>query len=214
MQVIVSSTVYLFEQSTFCEFLFPPSGGMANFSVIPNASYFVSSSTPKIYSSIVCAPGSCGCRGRCRIQFYTPSGYALSESRLGISCSSARSCIDPSTDKPKIASYRRIWWPAFRVGFGLTKGVPGYAVLFHDKHGNRIAWCRLNSADEPMHKWTPSPSVDFSSAIEELADFSAKRPPTRLERGCKFLLLVVSWLMTQPRPIIFAVLLLLFILYR
>jgi hypothetical protein len=71
--------------------------------------------------------------------------------------------------KPQPISFKRIWWPAIRLGFGMTKGSPGYAVYFHDKNGNRIGWKRMDSADEDSSNWS---KWDLSKAVEEPSDFS------------------------------------------
>lgn len=87
----------------------------------------------------------------------------------------AGSFVDPCAPPPRPASYRRIWWPAIDLGDGLRKGNPGYAVLFHDRHGHRIGWLRLESADAAI----VSGDFDLTGAVEEPSDFSQK--PTAAE---------------------------------
>jgi hypothetical protein len=79
--------------------------------------------------------------------------------------------LDASAPNPQPVSYRRVLWPAFQLGFGMTKGTPGYAVYFHDKHGHRIGWMRMQSFNESPSLWF---KYDLSNAAEEPSDFSLK----------------------------------------
>lgn len=74
--------------------------------------------------------------------------------------------LDVNSRLPQPVSYRRIWWPAYRLGYGLTKGKPGYFVLFHDKHGNRFAAHRLFTHQDKI-----SHLADLSKAFEEKEEF-------------------------------------------
>ena len=139
-------------------------------SVVSGASYYVYEGAPKKESYIACTSG--GVSGDSKtVTFYTFDGNPLTTVEHNFRFPLVTAKLDPSASKPKPVSYKRIWWPAFQLGLGLTKGSPGYAVLFHDKNDNRFAWERIPSADYDIRSTT---KYDLSEAFEEPADFSLK----------------------------------------
>lgn len=172
-----------------------------NQEIIANASYYVDAGFPKINSCISRIPGGIT-QGSDLVTFYTFDGNPIKTiicDRIDIK---PDNMLDPNAPKPKPVSYRKIWWPAYRFGYGLLKSQPGYAVLYHDKSGNRIGWNRIKSPDVnikeeskkdhnnielfkklrktsscvhqiDIDKMFPS-AYDLSEAIEEAADYSLK----------------------------------------
>ncbi|CAH6419618.1 Hypothetical protein HVR_LOCUS688 [uncultured virus] len=140
-------------------------------SIIPGASYYVYEGATTKNSPIACTPGGMS-EGSKTVTFYTADGDIITTIDHQQQFLIVRAKLDLNAPKPKAASYKKIWWPAFELGWGMTKGVPGYAVLFHDKNGNRFAWERISSEDADISTLT---EVDLSSAVEEEADYSRKR---------------------------------------
>lgn len=152
-------------------------------SVIPGASYYVYEGNPTKESSVAETPG--GLRGGSKyVTFYTFDGNPIVTMEHNMAMQTVKAKLDPTAPIPKVASYRRVWWPAHHLGWGMRKGVPGYAIFFHDKNGNRIGWGRLAFPDQSLFP----PSTDFydlknpscifpydiSDSVEEPADFSEK----------------------------------------
>src|SRR5690349_9619970 len=46
--------------------------------------------------------------------------------------------VDRAAPKPQPVRSEVQYWPAIKIGFGMTKGVPGDFIMFRDKHGNCI----------------------------------------------------------------------------
>jgi len=142
-----------------------------NNSYIKNAAYYIYDLGPKINSSICCtASGIPG--GSKEVTFYTFDGDAITTIQHSMEFKEKEK-LDQQANKIKPKSYRRIWWPAFNVGFGLTKGCPGYAILFHDKNGNRIGWARMDTENDDIEKFS---KYDLSESIEEPSDFIKQKP--------------------------------------
>lgn len=141
--------------------------------VIKDASYYVIDTNPKIDSPIYDIPGAIS--GNCKyITFYTFDGNPIITIPFEIkNMFDIQEMIDVSAPIPKPYSFRKIWWPAIQVGFGLTKGSPGYAVMFHDKNGNRIGWERIK--DENVNiKENHLSKFNLKDVIEEKSDFTLK----------------------------------------
>jgi hypothetical protein len=140
--------------------------------VIKDASYYFLGSWPKNDDPVNHVPVGLAQETTCA--FYTAAGNLIKQIDYGYHPSydhlQPSAMLDPSAPKPKVASYRRVWWPAINIGIG-TKGTPGYAVLFHDVHGNRFAWERVASEDAVLCAET----FNMSDAVEEASDFSLKR---------------------------------------
>ena len=147
--------------------------------IIPGASYLVYEGCPTQNSHLAHIPG--GVPGSSKtVTFYTADGDPIETQEHEFRFPMMDAMLDPNAPKPKPTSFTRIWWPAFELGGGMTKGVPGYAILFHDKNGHRFDWVRIKLADDDLSGIT---KVDLSSAIEEPADFSMKE--NKVERtGC------------------------------
>lgn len=143
--------------------------------IVAGASYAVYDRDPTITSHIGWTPGGIG-GDSTYVSLYNAEGQLLvtvkHKMRFG------KSFIDPSSPLPHVASYRRIWYPAIDLG-GLVYGCPGYAVMFHDKHGHRIGWQRLESDDAPI----VSDEFDLTNALEETPDFSHKPTAAQCEPG-------------------------------
>lgn len=148
--------------------------------IIPRASYYVYEGSPTKDSPIIHTPGGVDGDSK-KVTFYTSEGDPIITIEHNFKFSIIAAKLDKNAPKPKAASYKRIWWPAFDLGWGMTKGSPGYAVLFHDKNGNRFAWERMSSEDADISMLT---KVDLSSAVEEKSDFSRKRTETHGELMC------------------------------
>ena len=138
--------------------------------IIEGASYCVYEGGPTKDSSLTHTSGIIG--GSKVVTFYTFDGEPIKTIEHKFHFPLIEAKLDPAAPKPKPVSFRKIWWPAFDVGFGLTKGTPGYAVLFHDKNGNRIGWERMKCVNTDIKTLT---RFDLSEAYEEPADFSRKR---------------------------------------
>lgn len=78
--------------------------------------------------------------------------------------------LDKSAKIPEVASYRKIWHPKIYKGNFKYSGTPGYVVLYHDIHGNRIGYERLKSKYHPIS----SSKYDLTHAIQEPDDFHYK----------------------------------------
>lgn len=138
--------------------------------VIPESSYYCFSTGPKSNDPVYNLPW--GCSGGDRLVTFYKSNGDIVKSLVGDYVGRGQylnSLLDPTAPKPQPISYKRIWWPAIRLGFGMTKGAPGYMVLFHDKNGNRFECIRISGPDEDPKNWT---KVDVSQAIEEVPDYS------------------------------------------
>lgn len=104
------------------------------------------------------------------VTFYTCDGDAIVTIPHGFRFPVIERKLDKTAPKPRPTAFKRIWWPAIRLGFGMTKGVPGYMVIFYDKNGNAIDFKRIKdqSSDEPYEFY------DCRLAKELEPDFSKK----------------------------------------
>jgi hypothetical protein len=148
-------------------------------SMIVGSSYCVYEGAPRIDSDIWNVPGGVSSDSK-TVTFYTFDGNPIITVLHNMKHHIIENNLDKSAPKPKPSSYRRIWWPAFNMGFGIVKGAPGYAILFHDKNGNRIGWERMPSIDTNINECVTK--YDISEAREEPSDFTLK--PTNLNQNC------------------------------
>ncbi len=140
--------------------------------IIQKAAYWVSDDVRTRLSSISYAPGSCSSTST-HATFYTFDGEPLATIPHEFCFPLMDRRLDPGAPKIKPASFQRIWWPAHRLGFGMTKGAPGYAVYFYDKNGNRFAWKRMDTADEDV-RGKFGDVYDLTESREDAPDFSLK----------------------------------------
>lgn len=138
--------------------------------VIPGASYHIYEGAPMKDSPITRMPGGVS-GGSKMVTFYNANGDDITTIEHNFMFPVMDDKLDQTAPKPKPVSYRRIWWPAFQIGFGMTKGQPGYAVLFHDKNDIRIGWIRISSPDDNI---STCQKYDLTDAVEEPSDFSLK----------------------------------------
>jgi hypothetical protein len=139
-----------------------------NMDIVATSSYVVFDGQAKATDSISRTPD--GCPGSSKYAtFYTFDGQGLCTIPHNFLFPSILARLDLTAPKPQPSSFKRIWWPAIRLGFGMTKGSAGYAVYFHDKNGHRIGWTRMTTPDEDSSNWS---KWDLSHAVEEPSDFS------------------------------------------
>lgn len=140
---------------------------------IPNASYIVGKYeienrmndlrfSPSAYTEYVVF-----CEANGRAIMAAPS--SIGESRL-------LKMLDPNAEKPMIFYYRKCWWPAYYIAFGLTKGCPGYFVISYDANGCRVASTRIQSYDAVGNELANfPPNYNYTNAIALQSDYSKKR---------------------------------------
>jgi hypothetical protein len=138
--------------------------------IIHGASYLVYEGSLTKDSPIKSAPGQVSKDSRL-VTFYTFDGNPITTIEHNFNFEEMNSKIDPYALPPKPISYRRIWMPAFKFSADSPIVEAGYIVLFHDKHGNRIAWEVLSCEDEYINHWL---EYDLSQAFEEEPDYSLK----------------------------------------
>ena len=135
--------------------------------MITNSSYMVFDECPTKDSGVWQTGG--GVSGKAKfVTFYTRDGSPLATIPNDFMFPRFQKMLDHDGGTPVIASYRRVYWPAIGLGFGLRKGVAGYAVYYHDKNGYRIACRRI----EHPYASIPDHGLDLSQAVEEPSDFS------------------------------------------
>jgi len=100
--------------------------------IISNASYCIfEGDNPKdIIGGI---PGSSK-----TVTFYTFNGDKIKTIEHNFHFPLMRGKLDPKAPKPQPVSCMLRFWPAIELDFGMTKGVPGWFIIFYDKNGNRI----------------------------------------------------------------------------
>lgn len=113
----------------------------SDLSIIPNATYFVCEGNEHAIPT-----GGIPSNAR-HATFYTATGDEIQKiSRSQADFFELKSKLDPQAPKPQPVTYAIKYWPAIQLGFGLTKGVPGYFIVFRDKHGNHIESYRYDTA--------------------------------------------------------------------
>ena len=99
-----------------------------DFSVIPNASYFVrSEENPNI------------------VKYYSFDGELLNEVSQPVNLKDEEKRIDPNAPRPQPVRSSIRYWPAISLGTVGTKGVPGFYIDFYDKHDNCFKSFRYHS---------------------------------------------------------------------
>jgi hypothetical protein len=140
--------------------------------VIADAAYFVYDNDPTIASPITALPRDRS-TGRSPsnkvVTFYTSLGDALC--RVRVADGRAQPLLDVQAPLPRPTSCRRVWLP----GGGGACVLPCFAVLLHDKNGNRIGWAALPSADAQL-AGVLGGRYDVSQLQEEEKDFSLFKP--------------------------------------
>ncbi|SOB73945.1 hypothetical protein BQ9231_00062 [Cedratvirus lausannensis] len=143
-------------------------------SVIPGASYYVYDCWPKITDSVH-KQTPLGIRGFSQeVTYYASQGDKICTLKHENRVDLVALKLDPQAEKPKLASYKRVWWPSYEITPNVYKERPGYYLYCHDKNGNRAFSFPLSSPDEDVQKFT---KVDLSQAVEEPSDF------TKLPKG-------------------------------
>ena len=128
------------------------------------ASYYWLNSWPTKESPIAAVPGGV-CSKTKSASFYTFDGDLIATLPYGLASDmDLEGILDPKALRPQPASFRKVWCPAIPLGMLGTKGAPGYAVLLHDKNGNRFAWARDDTEVQA--------GFDMSKAQEEPAEFT------------------------------------------
>ncbi len=79
------------------------------------------------------------------VTFYAYDGTPLATYRYRMGCfSSVEIMLDPTAPKPQPATCVINYWPACELVFGMTKGVPGWFIVFYDRNGNKITRYRYD----------------------------------------------------------------------
>lgn len=128
-----------------------------NDTVIPDAAYL-------IYDGAEHAVPTGAIPGRAEFAtFYSATGDTLrTVSREECDLFEVGKRLDPHAPKPQPATYAIKYWPAFQIGFGLTKGAPGYFIVFRDRHGNHVKSYRY---DQNARTITTACSRDGNTVI-------------------------------------------------
>nr|WIL04982.1 hypothetical protein Cduv_502 [Cedratvirus duvanny] len=143
-------------------------------SVIPGASYYTYDCWPKI-TDPVNKRTPLGISGFSKeVTYYTSQGDKICTLKHENQVDLVALKLDPQVEKPKLASYKRVYWPSREIAKGMYKERPGYYLYCHDKDGNRAFSFPLSSPDEDVENFT---KVDLSQAMEEPSDF------TKLPKG-------------------------------
>lgn len=143
--------------------------------IIDNASYLVYEGTPTKDSISIELPGGVKCKCK-NVTFYTFDGEPIITLEHDFRFPRMDEKLDPKAPKPKPVSYRKIYWPAIHIGFGMEKGCPGYFVLFHDKNNNRMGCSRIEGPETDV--LSTITNYDLSNAFEEQADYSYQPKPS------------------------------------
>lgn len=79
--------------------------------------------------------------------------------------------LDPKAPKPQPTTYAIKYWPAIQLGFGMTKGAPGYFIVFSDKHGNTIESYRYDTNSQKISVYNQmQQTLEKVNSIAEIKD--------------------------------------------
>ncbi len=140
--------------------------------IIPEASYYVYEGA----ENDIVAPGSSIPGSSTYATFYNATGDEL-ETITKEQCDffKLQNKLDSHAPKCQPATYAIKYWSAFQLGGGMTKGTPGYFIVFSDKNGNSIKSYRCHTNTHEITIPLPengNPVINFDTIItlDSLAD--------------------------------------------
>lgn len=81
--------------------------------------------------------------------------------------------LDVNAPKPMVFSYRKFYWPAINLGWGLTKGCPGYMVVNYDANNFQLGLNRITDDNVEGNELVDFPSeYDYTHAIALEPDYT------------------------------------------